>query len=291
MISQNICSETSTLGENIKNGYFDRASLSSDFSEPNQSIYPVGDCKPPVMMSKNNAEKYYKPIMNLTKNTQDSISRSMNNYFIPNKVKDTQNLINCGVGNPEVDPVTWASRNNMGCGNRMLYGGGPGTGSILDDTFIKKKEIKMFNDVGEIKNTFGDPYIQQLSRAEGTFNSFLSKNNEAPCEKTYVGPGIGVKPSVPSSGGFNAGLMNRVEPNIINVYKKNQLETRPGGGGSYISNLPITQSDNKPASKKNINIQREQYGPLTSQQSLYSKKLNNGSMYIVKRPIGTSYGF
>lgn len=87
-----------------------------------------------------------------------------------------------------------------------------------------KQEVRNFSDISKEANRFpfGQP-VYDLSNRQNITNKM---NNLPPIERMNVGPGLGVDPSVPATGGFQQFF--RVLPNNIN---EERLTTLPGGKG------------------------------------------------------------
>jgi hypothetical protein len=159
----------------------------------------------------------------------------LNNNFIPNRNADTQNMNGTGVkmGNFRAedynmggDPGQMMSRNDVGFG--------PG----CDPTYMHKRESgPRFSPSENSQWIYGRPDIRP---EQDRFKMDIrNKNYESPCEKIfYVGPGTGIDPSISASGGFNAGLNNRVLPNNIFNYQTNQLPGSVVKGKLYSAELP-----------------------------------------------------
>jgi hypothetical protein len=85
----------------------------------------------------------------------------------------------------------------------------------------KKKEVPSFGVVSETNSRYphGEPNhdFRERMYVSGHMNNF------APSEKTLVGPGLGLDPSIEASGGFQQ--LYRVNPNNVGAYR---LTTLPG---------------------------------------------------------------
>ena len=164
-----------------------------------------------------------------------TMSDFLNNNFIPNRKADTQNMNGTGIRTGNFTPEDY----NMGGDpgqfmSRMDAGFGPG----CDPTYMHKRATgPRFSPSENATWIHGRPDIRpDLDRFK---MNIRNKNFESPCEKIfYVGPGTGVDPSISASGGFNAGLNNRVTPNNVFNYKSNQLPGSVIKGKYYSAELP-----------------------------------------------------
>jgi hypothetical protein len=115
-----------------------------------------------------------------------------------------------------------------------------------------KQEMKSFGDIAIQSRTSG----QELMDMRNRMYDHGRMNNLSPIEKELVGPGLGVGPNVPATGGFQQ--MLRVNPVNVGEYKLTTLPGRTGpaadhtGGrgavvGQLTHNKPATdEEDDKP---------------------------------------------
>ena len=85
-----------------------------------------------------------------------------------------------------------------------------------------KREMANFGDIVNQSRTSG----QEMADMRNRMYDHGRMNNLSPIEKELVGPGLGVGPNVPATGGFQQ--MLRVNPINVGEYK---LTTLPGSTG------------------------------------------------------------
>jgi hypothetical protein len=101
----------------------------------------------------------------------------------------------------------------------------PDLGRRIGDWRIQpKQEVENFADITQGANRF--PFGQPVYDLYGRENITNKMNNVPPIERMNVGPGLGVGPDVPATGGFQQFF--RVLPNNIN---EERLTTLPGAEG------------------------------------------------------------
>ena len=184
--------------------------------------YSLGKLGTPMSTLEDRLAKSDEP--NLLDLNKRPMSDFLNNNFIPNRNRDTQNMIGTGVYNGNFLPDKY---NTGGDPAQLLSRRELGFSTDTDPTFKHKVESgPRFSPAETTTWVHGTPDIRpDLDRFKQDINR--NKNYEKPTETVfYVGPGVGLDPSVPASGGFNAGLMNRVTPNNVLSHNINQL---PGG--------------------------------------------------------------
>ena len=183
--------------------------------------YSTGPLKTPLENRLNNNKKPLDELLDMNKRSMNDF---LNNNFIPNRNADTQNMNGTGVRNGNFI----ADDYNMGGDpghlmSRMDTGFGPGS----DPNYMNKRASgPRFSPHESATQIYGSPDIRpDLDRFRQDISR--NRNKESPVEKVfYVGPGVGLRPDISASGGFNAGLNNRIVPNNIFAYKINQLEGR-----------------------------------------------------------------
>lgn len=180
--------------------------------------------------------------------SQNSVSLNMadrtlqdfqNNNFIPNKLKDTQNMIgtgilNCRYENFDLNTVFGNDGETpyMSTLDRMNY--------TNDKTFFHKKESgPLFSpseqQVGWVNGApLTRPDLDRYSQ------DFRYKNDEVPFEPLRVGPGIGIGTDIAAKGGFNAGLENRILPTNVFNYNTNSLPGRTVIGKPVSTEMPTS---------------------------------------------------
>lgn len=212
-----------------------RANIQNIPAFPGDTKYSTGPLKTPFYdKSLEERLKGSQPV-NLLDMSKRPLSDFKNNYFIPNKLKDTQNMSGTGVMMGNFDPSNY----NMGADPsdvilRSNYGL-----AVADPTYMHKREVgPFFSPSDNATWIHGRPDIRpDLDRFKQDIKN--NKHGEAPCEKVfYTGPGVGLDPSIPAAGGFNAGLNNRITPNNIFNYKVNQLPGTVISGKFFSSELP-----------------------------------------------------
>jgi hypothetical protein len=107
-----------------------------------------------------------------------------------------------------------------------------------------KREMANFGDIANQSRTSG----QEMADMRNRMYDHGRMNNLSPIEKELVGPGLGVGPNVPATGGFQQ--MLRVNPVNVGEYKLTTLPGRTGpaaditgGRGAVVGQL----THNKPA--------------------------------------------
>lgn len=107
----------------------------------------------------------------------------------------------------------------------------PDFGRRIGDFRIQpKEEVHNFSDISKEANRF--PFGQPVYDLYGRQNVTNKMNNLPPIERINVGPGLGVDPSVPATGGFQQFF--RVLPNNINEERLTSLEGRPGPSNPFV---------------------------------------------------------
>jgi len=88
----------------------------------------------------------------------------------------------------------------------------------------KKQEVPSFGDVAFSQYVHGEPTHDFSERM------YVSSrmNNLAPVGQIHVGPGLGLNPEIPASGGFQQ--LYRVNPNNVGAYRLTQLPGRIAPG-------------------------------------------------------------
>jgi hypothetical protein len=84
------------------------------------------------------------------------------------------------------------------------------------------------------KQATRSPFGQPVYDLYGRQNVTNKMNNLPPVERIRVGPGLGVAPDVPATGGFQQFF--RVLPNNINEERLTTIEGRPGPASAFIKN-------------------------------------------------------
>jgi hypothetical protein len=119
---------------------------------------------------------------------------------------------------------------------------------IGDERLQPKNEIRSLQDAAPTagRSPFGQPVYDLYNRQNVT----NKMNNLQPIERMHVGPGLGVDPSVPATGGFQDFF--RVLPNNINEERLTTLEGRDGppnpvvkNGGTVIGDITHQAKDSK----------------------------------------------
>jgi hypothetical protein len=216
--------------------------------------YSTGELKRPSSL-KSKVQLDTPDLLDMSKRPMNDF---MNNHFIPNVRRSTQNMIGTGVRTGNFLPEDY----NLGGDAGQLTSRLDSLSNGCDPTYMHKRASgPRFSPLESAEPIHGgidkrpdlDRFRQDVSR---------NRNKESPCEKVfYVGPGTGLDPSIPASGGFNAGLNNRVTPNNVNAYRLHQLPgqvitgklltselptANPGVGKSLDSNLYGVPNNKKP---------------------------------------------
>ena len=192
--------------------------------------YSTGPLKTPLETKLNKESK-----IDLLDMSKRPMSDFLNNNFIPNRKADTQNMNGTGIKNGNFLPEQYNMGGDPGqLMSRTDTGFGPGA----DPTYMHKRASgPRFSPNESAQWVHGKPDIRpDLDRFK---MDIRNKQYESPCEKVfYVGPGVGLDPSISASGGFNAGLNNRIIPNNIFNYNSNQLPGKVVQGKLYSAELP-----------------------------------------------------
>lgn len=132
----------------------------------------------------------------------------------------------------------------LGTDNSTVYNTTLGLFTGSDDTYIHKREIgPLFTPLEQMTQIPISKYAPESYRPEKDryTTSILYKNDEAPCEKQMVGPGIYLDTNEAVSGdGFQHNRSVRILPNNNNVYRKNQLEGQAGPANLQLPGLPTS---------------------------------------------------
>jgi hypothetical protein len=149
----------------------------------------------------------------------------------------TQNMHATGV--PQAGDNNDCEVNYSGFSNKTPFRGKLERFTGCDEMYQHKRELgPMFSPAEQQTGyVFGSPAFRpNLDEYQQTLTV---RNFETPVEKIQVGPGIGLDPSVPASGGFQQ--FTRILPNNVSNYKANQLENRVNAGKWVYSNKPTSQ--------------------------------------------------
>lgn len=103
----------------------------------------------------------------------------------------------------------------------FTYGATKGVGSV---EYQNKMEMPSFGEIAPQRRTSGGEILDMRDR----FYDQGRMNNLSPVEKQLVGPGLGVGPEVPATGGFQQ--LYRVMPTNVGEYKLTQLPGRVNHG-------------------------------------------------------------
>jgi len=110
--------------------------------------------------------------------------------------------------------------------------------------FASKKEQIPFTDLTSngTRYVYGQPVYQPKSR----YNVSQIMNNVSSSERINVGPGLGIDPTVPASGGFHSQF--RILPQNVGEYKLTTLPGRFGTPGHLVSSGSARQkvTQNRP---------------------------------------------
>ena len=182
-----------------------------------------------------------------------------NNYFIPNTLRNTQNMVGTGVQNGfltgyntgQLNPDTNQFGNDSESAflpvlNKLNYTG--------DKTFRHKRETGPLFTPSEQADRFvqGTPLIRHdLDRFK---QDMRFKPDEVPFQPVRVGPGLNLDPSKVAEGGFNAGLQNRIMPTNLFNYESNQLGGGINIGKHHAVEMPTSLPGNIGICKNNPDI-------------------------------------
>lgn len=188
-----------------------------------------------------------------------SLEDFKNNYFIPNTLKNTQNMVGTGVQNGfltgystgQLKPNTDQFGNDNETAflpvlNKLNYTG--------DETYMHKRESGPLFTPAEQADRFvqGTPLIRpDLDRFK---QNMRFKPDEVPFQPVRVGPGLNLDPSKVAEGGFNAGLQNRIMPTNLFNYESNQLDTGINVGKHYSVEMPSSLPGNVDVCKNNKTV-------------------------------------
>lgn len=210
---------------------------------PNGVNYSTGPLKTPLENRLNNNDKPLDDRLDMNKRPMGDF---LNNHFIPNRSGDTQNMNGTGVrmGNFLAEEYTMGGDpGQLMCRMDLAYGPG------CDPTYMNKRASgPRFSPYESVAQIYGSPDIRpDLDRFKQDISR--NRNKESPIEKVYyVGPGIGLSPDIAASGGYNAGLDNRIVPNNISNYRANQLS-----GGVIKGKMPTELPTALPGIGKDVN--------------------------------------
>ena len=191
-----------------------------------------------------------------------TMSDFKNNWFIPNRLKHTQNMTGTGVN--ESSYLGFDHRTNCCFGNDGETSFKP----ILDRHTGVDKTYMHHRESGPIfsPEEQQDRWIGQMPLIRPDLDRFKQdmrfKPDEKPCEPIRVGPGLGLGAGDAAEGGFNAGLNSRIMPNNLFNYESNIL---PGGtvpGKHYAVEMPTSLPGNVRVDK-NTKYGVPQYKPDT----------------------------
>ena len=132
---------------------------------------------------------------------------------ISNRQPDTETAPPVSTSSENVDEYSYNEESRDLMLNQMKQPG------YISEQVKKKQELPSFGDTGFSQYVHGEPNHDMSSR----YYVSNKNNNLAPAEKIMVGPGLGLDPSVPASGGFQQ--LYRVNPNNVGAYR---LTTLPG---------------------------------------------------------------
>lgn len=97
--------------------------------------------------------------------------------------------------------------------------------------YHKKREREADAPIQGLTNIHGTTFAPDMERYSGYVTNGV-QNNVTPFEKEYIGPGLGISPDTPSSGGFHQRF--RIMPDNVNGYRKNTF-----GGEVVVGKSPI----------------------------------------------------
>lgn len=191
-------------------------------------------------------------------NMLDMKNRTMsdfkNNWFVPNKLKFTQNMTGTGIN--ESSYLGFDHRTNCCFGNDGESSSLPildrYTG--IDKTYMHHKESgPLFSPQEQQDRWIGQAPLTRpdLDRFK---QDFRFKPDEKPCEPIRVGPGLGLGANETAEGGFNAGLNSRILPTNIVNYESNILQGGTVPGKHYCMEMPTSLPGNVSVNKN------EKYG-------------------------------
>jgi|LauGreDrversion4_2_1035121.scaffolds.fasta_scaffold59088_3 hypothetical protein len=161
-----------------------------------------------------------------------------NNYFVPNKLKSSQNMVGTGVRDNSF--LDFDHRNNYRFGNDNETISKPildrYTG--IDATYMRHKETGPLFSPQEQQ----DRWIGQMPLTRPNLDRLKQdmrfKPDEKPCEPIRVGPGLGLGANDAADGGFNAGLNGRILPTNKFNYESNTLQGGTVPGKHYSIEMP-----------------------------------------------------
>lgn len=243
-------------------------------------------------------------------NMLDMKNRTMtdfkNNWFVPNKLKFTQNMTGTGIN--ESSYLGFDHRTNCCFGNDGETSSMPildrYTG--IDKTYMHHRESGPLFSPQEQQ----DRWVGQMPLIRPDLDRFKQdlrfKPDEKPCEPIRVGPGLGLGANEAAEGGFNAGLNSRVLPTNVFNYESNIL---PGGttpGKHHAMEMPSSLPGNVRINK-NEKYGVPQYKPETFWTQEQRPMVPTGSQHLqsvvaysaqsgplktgIARKTATQYGF
>lgn len=236
-----------------------------------------------------------------------NLSDFKNNWFVPNRLKHTQNMTGTGVN--ESSYLGFDHRTNCCFGNdgetphmnqldRMNY--------TNDQTYMNHRESGPLFSPAEQQ----DRWVGQMPLFRPDLDRFKQdmrfKPDEKPCEPIRVGPGLGLGANDTAEGGFNAGLNSRILPTNKFNYETNTLVTSINPGKHHATEMPTSLPGNVKINK-NEKYGVPQYKPDTfwcqeqrpmvptgaqHLQSLVTYSAQGGPLKVgIERKNATQYGF
>lgn len=103
-----------------------------------------------------------------------------------------------------------------------------------------KREREADAPIKGLTNIYGTTFAPDMERYNGYITNGI-QNNVTPFEKQYVGPGLGISPDTPSSGGFHQRF--RILPDNVNGYRKNTFGGEIVVGKSHIDRRESTLAE------------------------------------------------
>lgn len=134
--------------------------------------------------------------------------------------------------------------------------------------YHKKQEVRAAPPVKNLSNMNGVTFQPDMERYKH-YTASCRNHNVAPVEKQYVGPGLGIDPSVPAEGGFHQAF--RILPDNVNGYRKNTF------GGDVIHG-------------KSVVNQRESEGFTNTRDLLGSNLTAEEQAKLGNRPLEAPHG-